>query len=92
MLVLPDCMFFLIFSTKPNGIRYLNFSKRQVSEISADMGSCEMTVHLIFSNSKWFINYNKIYHGIYFPGTCQAYESWSDELDHVECIARDNGE
>ena len=50
-----------------------------------------MTVHTIFSNRK-FISYNKIYHGVYFPGKYNVSESWFDELYHVEWIVRENGE
>lgn len=50
-----------------------------------------MTVHVTFPNHRWFINCNKIHHGVYFPEICHIYEDLFGELDHVERITRDNG-
>lgn len=51
-----------------------------------------MTVRVIFSNHRWFINCNKIQHSLYLREIHHIYEGLFDELDPTECIARDNGE
>lgn len=51
-----------------------------------------MTVQVTFPNHRWFINCNKIYHGVYFTEVCYINQDSFGQLDHVECIARDNEE
>lgn len=49
-----------------------------------------MTVYVTFSNCRQFINCNKIHHEIYFSEIYHICKGLFDELDHVECITRDN--